>query len=72
MPLTPQGFTAKRFTDILSDINDELIQSLAADLNTSPDTLYGVLMNIIVSAISDQEELAQAVSDQFNLDKASW
>lgn len=71
MPLTPQGFTAKRFTDILSDINDELIQSLAADLNTSPDTLYGVLMNIIVSAISDQEELAQAVSDQFNLDKAS-
>lgn len=71
MPLTDQGFTAKRFTDILSDINDELIQSLAADLNTSPDTLYGVLMNIIVSAISDQEELAQAVADQFNLDKAS-
>lgn len=71
MPLTPQGFTAKRFTDILSDINDELIQSLAADLNTSPDTLYGVLMNIISAAISDQEELAQAVADQFNLDKAT-
>lgn len=71
MPLTDQGFTAKRFTDILSDINDELIQSLAADLNTSPDTLYGVLMNIISAAISDQEELAQAVADQFNLDKAT-
>ena len=70
MPITEQGYEIKRFADIVSEINADQISNLAADLNTSPETVLGVITNIFATSISSQEELNQAVSDNFNIDKA--
>lgn len=70
MPITANGFELKKFVDIVSEINEDQINNLAADLNVSPDTVIGVITNIFASAISDQEELNQATNDNFSIDKA--
>jgi len=70
MPLTSNGLEAKRFNDILSSINQDLSVSLGVDLNTSPDTVLGILTNIFSGAVAQQELLSQAVADNFNIDKA--
>lgn len=70
MPITANGFEAKKFQDVLVEINTELRNKLAPDITTSPETVLGMLQNIVAEIIADQEELAQGVADAFNVDKA--
>lgn len=70
MALSSTGFNARRFTDIRTEMFDSIVNNLAIELNTSSETVLGVLANIVASSITDIEELAQAVSDNFNIDKA--
>lgn len=70
MPLTSTGFEARRFTEVRTEMFDTMVSNLATELSTSPDQLLGIITTIIASAVADVEELAQAVSDNFNIDKA--
>lgn len=70
MPITAQGFEARRFSEIVETINTNQRANIASDLNTSPDTLLGALTAIFAASISDQEELLAATADNFNIDKA--
>jgi uncharacterized phage protein gp47/JayE len=71
MPFTSKGLEAKRFSDILPEISDELISRLGIELDTTPDTVLGVILSIFASEISTQEALTQAMADNFDIDKAS-
>lgn len=70
MPITANGLVAKKFSDILSEINLNLKDKLAGDVDTSPETILGIISNIFAEAISDQEDLIQVISDNGNVDKA--
>jgi len=70
MPITPQGFEARRFTDIVEEINSDQKATIDSSLDTDPSTLLGTITSIFAASISDQEELVQAVADNFNIDKA--
>jgi uncharacterized phage protein gp47/JayE len=71
MPFTSRGLEAKRFSDILPEISDELISRLGIELDTTPDTVLGVILSIFASEISTQEALTQAMADNFDIDKAT-
>lgn len=70
MPLTSKGFDARRFSDIRTEMFDEMATNLAIELDTSPDQILSIITNIFASSVTDIEELAQAVADNFNIDKA--
>lgn len=70
MALTNQGFDARRFTDIRQEMFEEMANNLAIELDTSPDQVLSIITNIFSSSVADIEELAQAVADNFNIDKA--
>lgn len=70
MPITSNGFEARRFVDIRDGINQSLIDSLAIQLDTSPDTVLGVITSIFSSSITDQEELIQAIASNLDIDTA--
>lgn len=70
MSLTSTGFDARRFTDIRSEMFEEMANNLAIELDTSPDQVLSIITNIFASSVADIEELAQAVADNFNIDKA--
>lgn len=70
MPITNEGFEARRFSEIVEDINTDQKTTIASDLDTTPETLLGTLTSIFAAAVSDQEELLQAVADNLNIDKA--
>lgn len=70
MSLTNTGFDARRFPDIRSEMFEEMASNLAIELDTSPDQVLSIITNIFASSVADIEELAQAVSDNFNIDKA--
>ena len=70
MPLTNQGFEARKFSDILPEINQSLATSLGIDVNTAPETILGILTTLFTSAIAKQEALALQVADSSDIDKA--
>ena len=70
MPITANGFLAKKFSDVLSEVNIQLREKLASDINTSPESILGIITNIVSEMVSDQEDLIQIVSDNGNVDKA--
>lgn len=70
MALTNTGFDARRFTDIKTEMFEEMANNLAIELDTSPNQVLSIITNIFASSVADIEELAQAVADNFNIDKA--
>lgn len=70
MSLTSTGFNARSFTDIREEMFEEMASNLAIELDTSPSQVLSVITNIFSSSVADIEELAQAVADNFNIDKA--
>ena len=70
MSLTNKGFDARRFPDIRAEMFEEMANNLAIELDTSPDQVLSIITNIFASSVADIEELAQAVADNFNIDKA--
>lgn len=70
MTITSTGFKTKRFPEVLDDIVENLSQNLAVDVNTTSDTVLGVLVNVLASSISEQEDLLAAVVNNLNIDSA--
>lgn len=70
MSLDRNGFNARRFVDIRDEMFNEMVTNLAIELDTSPNQVLSIITNIFSSSVTDLEELAQAVSDNFNIDKA--
>lgn len=70
MALTPQGLTIPRLPEILSSIEARERANIDPNISTTSDTLIGQFNNIFGTDISDVYELAQAVYDAFNIDKA--
>lgn len=70
MPITSKGFESRRFTEILNEISQQQKDNISQDFNTSPSSLAGIFTNIITSGLVTQEELNQAVANNFNIDKA--
>lgn len=68
--LDANGLTIKRQPEILSDIVTAEQTNINPNINTQDDELLGQLNNILSSALADQWALAQAVYDNFNIDKA--
>lgn len=71
MPITSKGFEARRFVDIRESINQSLVDNLAIQLKTTPDTVLGVITNIFSSSIADQEDLIQVVASNLDIDTAT-
>lgn len=70
MPITSNGFEAKRYQTIVNEINSDQKTNIASDVDVTPESLLGTITAIFSAAISSQEELAQSVADSFNIDKA--
>ena len=70
LTITSNGFEARRFVDIRDGINQSLIDNLAIQLDTSADTVLGVITAIFSSSITNQEELIQAVANNLDIDTA--
>lgn len=70
MPITSNGFEARRFQEILQSINSDQVSLVSPDIKSRPDSLLGVLNNIIALKQAEQEEYLQILADSFNIDKA--
>lgn len=70
MPITTNGFEARRFQEILQSINSDQVTLISPDIKTRPDSLLGVISNIFALKQAEQEEYMQILADSFNIDKA--
>lgn len=68
--VTPEGFKAKRFIDIIQEIGDNLKTELGIDINSDPDSVAKVLTNIYSLALAEEWELSQSLQSMFDIDKA--
>lgn len=66
------GFETKTFETILTDITTRanLPENYGVEFPTTPDSIFGILSNIIAASLKDQWDLVGNVSDQQNRDKA--
>lgn len=68
--LDENGLTIKRFSELNDEIYQEEQERISPDVVNDDDTVFGQFNNIMSSSFSDLWALAQAVNDNFNLDKA--
>lgn len=68
--VTPEGFKAKRFEDILAEISANLKTELNIDIDANPDSISKVLTNIYTLALAEEWALPQALQSMFDIDKA--
>lgn len=68
--VTSEGFKAKRFTDIVTELGEALSTQLNIDINSDPDSVAKVLTNIYALALSEEWALPQALQSMFDIDKA--
>jgi len=68
--ISAQGFLKKQFAEIVNDITLSEQQEINPNIATNDDELLGQINAIFSRSIADVWSLAQAVNDNFNLDKA--
>jgi len=68
--LTENGLTIKRLPEVLEDIINKERELIDSGIITTDDSIIGQLNSIIGSSIAQLWELAQAVNDNFNKNKA--
>ena len=68
--VTPQGFKAKQFEDLLREISSDLKSELDMDINSSSDELGNIYTNIITLAISDAWKIPQEQQGMFSINSA--
>jgi uncharacterized phage protein gp47/JayE len=66
--LTPTGFVAKPYADVLADIVGRQRTTIDPGLDTSPDSVIGQLNGIIASQIRELWEVAQGLYDALDPD----
>ena len=62
MTVTKEGYVRKRFDDYLTELSS-LFQEKLGPINTNPDSVCGVLINLFSYALSTMEEKLQGVYD---------
>lgn len=70
MSLTSSGWVARRFPQIFSELQTQLRNNIDPNLDVSASSVAGQLTAIFGAAIASLEDLAQAVYDSGNKDKA--
>lgn len=70
MPLTPDGFTARRLPEIRESIRSALETGLGTPITSDPSTVMGVLLSIFAGETAEQENLNQSAYTQLDIDKA--
>ena len=70
MSLTSSGWVARRFPQIFSELQTQLRNNIDPNLDVSVSSVAGQLTAIFGAAIASLEDLAQAVYDSGNKDKA--
>ncbi len=68
--VTPEGFQAKRFADIVDDISTDLLTELGLDVDASPDSVAKILTNVFSLAVSEVWSGTQAMQSMLDIDKA--
>ncbi len=68
--VTPQGFKAKQFSDIMEEIAADLKSDAGVDISSGSDTLADIYTNIISLAISDTWKQPQDQQGMFSIDSA--
>lgn len=70
MPLTSNGFQARRLPTIKESIRSRLESAWATPVSSSPDTVIGQLISVFGGDIASQEALNQAQFNQLDINKA--
>lgn len=68
--VTPEGFKAKKFDDIIQELAESLKTQLGIDIDSSPDSVSKVITNIYALALAEEWALPQALQSMFDIDKA--
>ena len=68
--VTPEGFKAKRFTDIVTEIGEALKTELGIDIDSDPDSVAKILTNIYSLPLADEWAATQALQSMFDIDKS--
>ena len=68
--VTPTGFKAKKFADIVTDVGSSLLTELGIDIDSDPDSVAKVITNIFSLALADEWNLPQSLQSMFDIDKA--
>ena len=69
--LTEQGFLAKRFDDITTDIKADIKTYFGIDLDSNPDNKFKILVNILSLPLAENWASAQALQSMMDIDQAS-
>jgi uncharacterized phage protein gp47/JayE len=65
------GLTVDDFATVLAALIADLQTSFGDNIKTGPDSVFGLLANIIAEGVSDQNELIEQVANAFNPQTAS-
>lgn len=68
--ITATGFNKKRFEDLQSEMQAALRDELGDDTITSPDSVYGQIIDIVSEKLAEQWEVAEAVYSSQDPDEA--
>lgn len=69
--LTEQGFLAKRFDDITTDIKADVKTYFGINLDSNPDNKFKILVNILSLPLADNWASVQALQSMMDIDQAS-
>lgn len=68
--VTPEGFKAKKFTDIVTEIGEALKTELGIDIDSDPDSIAKILTNIYSLPLADEWAATQSLQSMFDIDKS--
>jgi len=68
--VTPAGFALKRYDDIRAEVEAELRTRINPNLNTSPDSVVGILISVYAEKLAEAWEVLEAVYRSFDPDAA--
>jgi uncharacterized phage protein gp47/JayE len=68
--VTPSGFVLKRYEDLRAEVEAELRTRISPSLNTSPDSVIGILISVYAEKLAEAWEVLEAVYRSFDPDAA--